>query len=45
MLGFRQFRGHVHDGGTRNRPMAERMALTILPVTATSANWKVMARA
>lgn len=34
-------RGHAHDGGARNR----RMARTIGPVTATSASWKVMARA
>ena len=38
-------RGHAHSGGARNRRMAARMARTIGPVTATSANWKVMARA
>jgi hypothetical protein len=38
-------RGHAHDGGARNRRMAARMARTIGPVTATSASWKVMARA
>src|SRR3546814_6454092 len=38
-------RGHAHDGGVRRRRMAARTARTIGPVTATSANWKVMARA
>ena len=38
-------RGHAHSGGARNRRMAARMARTIGPVTATSASWKVMARA
>jgi hypothetical protein len=38
-------RGHAHNGGTRNRWIASRMARTIGPVTATSASWKVMARA
>ena len=38
-------RGHAHSGGARNRRMAARMARTIAPVTATSASWKVMARA
>jgi len=37
--------GHAHDGGARNRRKAARMARTIGPVTATSASWKVMARA
>ena len=37
--------GHAHSGGARNRRMAARMARTIGPVTATSASWKVMARA
>jgi hypothetical protein len=40
-----QFQRHAHDGGARNRRMAARMARTIGPVTATSASWKVMARA
>ena len=38
-------RSHAHDGGARNRRMVARMVRTIGPVTATSANWKVMARA
>ncbi len=38
-------RPHAHDGGARRRRIAARMARTIGPVTATSANWKVMARA
>ena len=38
-------RGHAHSGGVRNRRIAEWMARTIGPVTATSASWKVMARA
>lgn len=38
-------RGHAHSGGARNRRMAARIARTIVPVTATSASWKVMARA
>ena len=38
-------RRHAHDGGARRRRMAARMARTIGPVTATSASWKVMARA
>jgi len=38
-------RGHAHDGGARNRRIAARMARTIGPVTASSASWKVMARA
>ena len=38
-------RGHAHDGGARNGPIAARTALTIGPVTATSAGWKVIARA
>src|SRR3546814_16122276 len=38
-------RGHANDGGVRRRRMAARTARTIGPVTATSANWKVMARA
>jgi hypothetical protein len=37
--------GHAHDGGARNRRIAARVARTIGPVTATSASWKVMARA
>jgi len=37
--------GHAHDSGARKRRMSARMARTIGPVTATSANWKVMARA
>ena len=40
-----QFQRHAPDGGARNRRIAARMALTIGPVTATSADWKVMARA
>ena len=42
---FCQDRGHVHSGGARNRRIAARIARIIAPVTATSANWKVMARA
>ena len=42
---FCQDRGHAHDGGARRRWIAVRMALTMGPVTATSASWKVMARA
>lgn len=38
-------RRRAHSGGARNRRMAARMARTIGPVTATSASWKVMARA
>ena len=38
-------RDHTHEGGARNRRMAVRTARTIEPVTATSASWKVMARA
>tara|TARA_B110001450_G_scaffold254375_1_gene279595 strand:+ start:169 stop:552 length:384 start_codon:yes stop_codon:yes gene_type:complete len=38
-------RGHAPGGGARNRRIAARMARTMGPVTATSANWKVMARA
>ena len=38
-------RGHAHDGGARKRWIAARMARIIGPVTATSANWKVMVRA
>jgi hypothetical protein len=38
-------RGHAHIGGVRNRRIAARIARTMGPVTATSANWKVMARA
>jgi len=38
-------RGHAHEGGARNRRIAARMARTIGSVTATSASWKVMARA
>ena len=37
--------GQAHDGGARRRRMASRIAQTIGPVTATSASWKVMARA
>ena len=44
-LSFSPDRGHAHSGGARNRRMAARMARTIGPVTATSASWKVMARA
>ena len=40
-----QDRGLAHSGGARRRWMAARMARTIGPVTATSASWKVMARA
>lgn len=36
--------GHADDGGARSRRMAARMASTIRPVTATSANWKIMTR-
>ena len=36
---------HAQRGGARNRRMAARMARTMGPVTATSASWKVMARA
>jgi hypothetical protein len=42
---FCQDRGHAHDGGARRRWIVVRMALTITSVTATSASWKVMARA
>jgi hypothetical protein len=42
---LKQFQRHAHDGGVRRRRMAARMARTIAPVTATSASWKVMARA
>lgn len=38
-------RDHAHSGGARNRRMAAIMARSIGPVTATSASWKVMARA
>ena len=38
-------RGHAHNGGARRRWIAVRIARTIGPVTATSASWKVMARA
>ena len=38
-------RSHAHSGGARNRWIAARMVRTIGPVTATSASWKVMARA
>ena len=38
-------RDHAHSGGARNRRIAARMARTIVPVTATSASWKVMVRA
>ncbi len=41
---WRMDRGHVHDGGVRRRRMAVLTARTIGPKTATSANWKVMAR-
>jgi hypothetical protein len=44
-FGLGQFQLQAHDGGARNRRMAARMARTIGPVTATSASWKVMARA
>jgi hypothetical protein len=44
-FGLGQFQLHAHEGGTRNRWMAARMARTIGPVTATSAIWKVIARA
>ena len=36
---------HAHSGGARRRRIAARMARTIGPVTATSANWKVITRA
>jgi hypothetical protein len=39
-----QLQRHAHDGGARIRRIAARMALTMAPVTATSASWKVMAR-
>ena len=38
-------RGDAHDGGARNRRIEARIARTIGPVTATLANWKIMARA
>ena len=38
-------RSHAQSGGARNRWLAARIALTIEPVTATSASWKMMARA
>jgi hypothetical protein len=38
-------RRYAHSGGARNRRIAAIMARTIQPVTATSASWKVMARA
>ena len=40
-----QERGHVRSGGARARRMESRIARTIRPVTASSASWKVMARA
>ncbi len=42
---FSQLWDHAHDGGARNRWIAARMSLTMVPVTAASASWKVMARA
>ena len=36
---------HAHRGGARSRWMVAKMARTVGPVTATSASWKVMARA
>jgi hypothetical protein len=45
LFDFWCFWDHAHDGGARNRRIAARMARTIAPVTATSASWKVMARA
>jgi hypothetical protein len=44
-FGLGQDRCQAHIGGARSRRMAERIARTIGPVTATSASWKVMARA
>ena len=38
-------RSHARSGGARRQRMAARIARTIGPVTATSASWKVMARA
>ena len=38
-------RRQAHDGGARNRQMAVRTARTMEPMMATSASWKVMARA
>ena len=43
-FGFGQVQHHAHDGA-RSRRIATRMARTIVPVTATSASWKVIARA
>ena len=42
---FESFQRHADEGGAHNGRIAARMALTIGPVTSTSANWKVMARA
>ena len=45
LFDLRRSRPHAYDGGARSRRMAARIARTIVPVTATSASWKMAWRA